>query len=141
MTLRAFTHHWVYYLCALLMCLCYFRTVLTEPGRVHPHSRDELILMPFKKEVEVGAADMKEEVREARELTAIAMSPAGANGGEQLPQQKIDMRTVMSAGCSGQDSSSKGSASKAKQPDGDKVSPMSLQLGNLITSKGFHRLS
>ena len=84
---------------ALLMCLCYFRTVLTEPGRVHPHNRDELILMPFKKEVE---ADQKEIVREAREQTAIAMSPVAA-GGEQLPQQRIDMRTVMSAGCSGQD--------------------------------------
>jgi hypothetical protein len=115
LTLRAFTHHWVYYLCALLMCLCYFRTVLTEPGRVHPHRRDELILMPFKKEAEIGASEMKEGVREARELTAIAMSPA--NGGEQMPQQRIGMRTVMSAGCSGQESSSKSSVSKVKQAE------------------------
>ena len=116
MTLRAFTQHWVYYVSALLMCLCYFRTVLTEPGRVHPHSRDELILLPFKKEAEIGASEMKEGVREARELTAIAMTPA--DGGEQMPQQRIDMRTVMSAGCSGHDSSSKSSASKVKQADG-----------------------
>ncbi len=100
MTLRAFTEHWVYYVCALLMCLSYFRTVLTEPGRVHPHNKDELILMPFKKEEEDGGADLKEEVREEREQTAIAMSPVAA-GGEQLQQQRIDMRTVMSAGCSG----------------------------------------
>ena len=123
------------------MCLCYFRTVLTEPGRVHPHNRDELILIPFKKEVEDGATDLKEIVREAREQTAIAMSPVAAGRGQLLPQQRIDMRTVMSAGCSGQDSSSKSSASKVKQADGAQVSPMSLQLANLISSKGLHRLS
>ena len=123
------------------MCLCYFRTVFTEPGRVHPHNRDELILIPFKKEVEDGATDLKEIVREAREQTAIAMSPVAAGRGEQLPQQRIDMRTVMSAGCSGHDSSSKSSSSKVKQADGAQVSPMSLQLANLISSKGLHRLS
>jgi hypothetical protein len=115
--------------------------VLTEPGRVHPHNRDELILIPFKKEVEDGATDLKEIVREAREQTAIAMSPVAAGRGQLLPQQRIDMRTVMSAGCSGQDSSSKSSASKVKQADGAQVSPMSLQLANLISSKGLHRLS
>ena len=74
MTVGAVAGAWAYYLTAGMMCVSYFLTVLSEPGRVAGNNRDELVMVPFK--CEVG-----EEVREAREQTAIALSPV--MGGQQ----------------------------------------------------------